>query len=230
MDELRPGDESVTRWATFDCYGTLIDWNGGIRRELGRLFPDVDTLGLLASYHEHEPEVQRADPTRTYREVMRLTLMRVAESAGLVVPPEESEALGRSLPTWVPFSEVPGALSAVRERGWKLAILSNTDPDFIEASKKRIDVPFDETVVASEIDSYKPAHAHWHEFFTRTGADSGRHVHVAASVFHDIAPANELGLKSVWVNREGESTSHPPTRELPDLGPLPETLDQLVPE
>jgi 2-haloacid dehalogenase len=218
----------VTRWATFDCYGTLIDWDGGIGRELRRLFPEVDAQQLLARYHDFEPEVQRANPARSYRDVLRLTLARVAEAVRRAVPPGEADALGRSLPAWEPFPDVPTALRDARARDWKLAILSNTDPDFIEASKQRIGVRFDETVVASDIGSYKPAHAHWQEFFARTGADAARHVHVAASMFHDIAPARELGLRSIWINRAGGSSSHTPTRELPDLARLPETLDELV--
>ena len=91
-------------------------------------------------------------------------------------------------------------------------------------------MPFDEIVVAQEIGSYKPAHRHWDEFFARTHAPREGHVHVAASLFHDIVPANELGLRSVWINRTDE-TAPPdaqPTRELPDLLALPETLDELV--
>jgi 2-haloacid dehalogenase len=90
---------------------------------------------------------------------------------------------------------------------------------------------FDEVVVAQEIGSYKPAHRHWEEFFSRTSAPRDGHVHVAASLFHDVAPANELGLTSVWINRLGETSSDDarPTRELPDLVELPETLDDLVP-
>lgn len=219
----------MTRWATFDCYGTLIDWNSGIERELNRLFPAVDVRELLARYHELEPEVQVEDPTRTYRDVLRLTLARVADVAGSAVPTEETDALGRALPSWGPFPEVFDALSDAGARGWKLAILSNTDRDFIEASKQHIGVPFDETIVASEIGSYKPAHGHWKVFFARTGADAGDHVHVAASSFHDIAPARELGLTSIWINRLDESSLHAPTRELPDLSHLPETLDELIP-
>lgn len=220
---------AVTRWVTFDCYGTLIDWNGGIGRELNRLFPTIDVGELIARYHELEPEVQAEDPARTYRDVLRLTLARVADVAGSEVPTEEADSLGRALPSWKPFPEVSDALGDARARGWKLAILSNTDRDFIEASKQRIGVPFDETIVASEIGSYKPAHGHWNEFFARTGAEAGEHVHVAASTFHDIAPAQELGLNSIWINRLGESSSHVPTPELPDLSRLPETLDELVP-
>jgi 2-haloacid dehalogenase len=124
---------------------------------------------------------------------------------------------------------VRAALEEARSRGWKLAILSNTDDDFIAASQVQIGVPFDEVVVAQEIGSYKPNHRHWEEFFQRTRAPREGHVHVAASQFHDIVPSNELGLRSVWINRLGKPAAAPPTRELPDLHELPETLDELVP-
>jgi 2-haloacid dehalogenase len=148
----------------------------------------------------------------------------------LGAPPAEELALAESLPRWQPFPEVRGSLEEARSRGWRLAILSNTDPDFIATSKELIGVPFDETVVASEIRSYKPALGHWREFSARTGADPRRHVHVAASLFHDIGPANELGLPSVWVNRLAEPPGPRPTRELPDLIGLADALDALVAE
>ena len=210
------------RWATFDCYGTLIDWNGGIRRELARIFGEEHADELLARYHEIEPEIQAADPELPYREVLARSLERLG------APEEERDALGDSLPSWEPFPEVPAALEEAKARGWKLAILSNTDRDFIGASKARLGIPFDETIVASEIGSYKPGHRHWSEFFARTHADRDRHVHVAASHFHDIVPANELGLPSVWINRLGETGDPPPTRELPDLNGLADVLDELV--
>jgi 2-haloacid dehalogenase len=213
----------VDRWATFDCYGTLIDWNGGLRRELARLWGERRADELLHRYHELEPPVEAETPGMTYRNVMRAVLARLGE-----VPAGEEDALGRSLPAWGAFPEVPAALAEARSRGWRLAILSNTDPDFIAASKARLGVPFDETVVASEIGSYKPAHLHWEEFFARTGAPREGHVHVAASRFHDIAPARELGLRTVWINRLGESPDPPPDRELPDLTRLADALDELV--
>jgi 2-haloacid dehalogenase len=213
----------VTRWATFDCYGTLIDWNGGIRGELARLWPDEDADALLRRYHQVEPEIEEAEPSLSYREVMRRALAQLGD-----VPSGEEDALGRSLPGWRPFREVPPALQELRDRGWRLAILSNTDRDFIEASKLQLGVDFDETVVASEIGSYKPARRHWEEFDARTNAERARHVHVAASVLHDIEPANELQLATVWINRLGEISDTRPTRELPDLERLPETLDELV--
>ena len=213
----------MERWATFDCYGTLIDWNGGIGRELERLFGPARSGELLHGYHELEPQVQREDPGRTYREVMAVALARLG------APAEEEDALGNSLPEWEPFPEVPAALEDARAGGWRLAILSNTDRDLLDASVTRIGVDFDLTVVASEIGSYKPAHAHWDEFFARSGADRERHVHVAASLFHDIAPASALGLRTVWINRLGEEAEPEPDVEQRSLAGLAETLDSLVP-
>jgi 2-haloacid dehalogenase len=213
----------VTRWATFDCYGTLIDWNGGIGRELERLFGAARGGELLHAYHELEPQIQREDPSRSYREVMAVALARLGAPAG------EQDALGRSLPQWEPFPEVPSALEDARSRGWRLAVLSNTDRDLLDASLARIGVDFEPSVVASEIGSYKPAPAHWDEFFARSGADREQHVHVGASLFRDIAPAAALGLRTVWINRLGEEAEPQPDIELRSLTGLGESLDSLAP-
>jgi FMN phosphatase YigB (HAD superfamily) len=121
------------------------------------------------------------------------------------------------------------ALAEVRRRGWKLAILSNTDRDLIEASLERIGVPFELAIVASEIQSYKPAQTHWLRFEEETRASRDHHVHVAQSHVHDIVPATELGLKTIWINRRGGTGDPAPTCELPDLARLADTLDELVP-
>ncbi len=210
------------RWATFDCYGTLIDWNGGIRRELVRVFGEERADERLERYHEVEPALQ-AGGERSYRDVMTEAMRELG------VPEGEEDGLAEALPSWEPFPEVRPALEEAHSRGWKLAILSNTDRDFIEASMKQIGVPFEVAIVASEIGSYKPAHRHWLTFFEETDASRDRYVHVAQSHFHDIVPVNELALRSVWINRYGERHDRPPTRELPDLARLPETLDELVP-
>ncbi len=218
----------MTRWATFDCYGTLIDWNGGIRRELARLAGDHEAARLLDRYHALEPLVQREDPTRSYRDVLTTTLTRLADDEGLELQEGERDALARSLPGWPVFPDVPDALHELRRRGWRLAVLSNSDRDLIEASIERIGVPFELAIVASEIGSYKPAHRHWEEFFARSGADRAGHVHVAQSHFHDIVPCVELGLRSIWINRLGETGDPPATRELSDLNGLAGVADELV--
>ena len=221
----------MTRWATFDCYGTLIDWNGGLGDELARLWGEERRVALLARYHEIEPRLQAGvGGALPYRTVLTEALVALAREEGLVLPDGERDALARSLPRWRAFPEVPVSLSAVRERGWRIAILSNSDRDYIEASLETIGVPFDEIVVASEIGSYKPALGHWRAFTERTNADAARHVHVGASLFHDAQPAAALGLPMVWINREAERATVPVARQLPSLAGLATALAALVPE
>jgi 2-haloalkanoic acid dehalogenase type II len=207
------------RWATFDCYGTLIDWNGGIRDELARVFAEERADELFHRYHQLEPQLE-ADGKRSYREVLTEAMRQLGAPAG------EEDALALALPSWTPFPEVPEALTRARGAGWKLAILSNTDRDFIDASQEQLGVPFELAIVASEIGSYKPALGHWQAFEREVGRPPD--VHVAASLFHDVAPANELGLPSIWINRLEETAGPKPTRELPDLTRLPETLEALA--
>jgi 2-haloacid dehalogenase len=221
--------DPAARWATFDCYGTLVDWNRGLGTELARLFGEAKAEELLATYHTVEPRIQREHPTTTYRDVMALALGEVASQAGSELPANERDALGDSLPRWPVFPEVPGALEDARRRGWRLVALSNSDRDLIEASLREIGVPFDGAVVASEVGSYKPAHGHWRDFYASTGADSAHHVHVAQSHYHDIVPATELGIRSIWINRLGEHGEPAPSRELPNLTGLGAVLDELVP-
>ena len=214
-------------WATFDCYGTLIDWNGGIRRELARLLGEEEADRLLARYHELEPQIQAGDPAASYRDVMARALEVLAAEESVDLAPGERDALGRSLPGWTPFPEVADALTKARDEGFRLCILSNSDPDLIAASIDRIGVPFDDAITASEIGSYKPALGHWRAFEERQGRLPD--VHVAASLFHDVAPATALGLPSVWVNRLAEERDgYEPTREIADLEPLPATLAGLA--
>jgi 2-haloacid dehalogenase len=221
--------DPAARWATFDFYGTLVDWNRGLCIELARLFGEAKAEELLATYHTVEPRIQRENPTTTYRDVMALALAEVASHAGSEVPAKERDALGDSLPRWPVFPEVPGALEDARQRGWRLVALSNSDRDLIEASLRAIGVPFDGAVVASEVGSYKPAHGHWRDFYASTGADSAHHVHVAQSHYHDIVPATELGIRSIWINRLSEHGEPAPSRELPNLTGLGAVLDELVP-
>jgi 2-haloacid dehalogenase len=214
------------RWATFDCYGTLVDWEAGISAALGELFPEAGEERLLAHYHAVEPRIQ-ADRDLSYREVMARATAAVAAIEGDRVPAGRENALAEALPSWRPFPEVPAALGELRERGWRLAILSNTDPDLLAASVETLGVHFDLLVTAAEARSYKPAPGHWQRFGEDADPGPGAHVHVAASLFHDIAPCAELGIPAVWINRLEESSELPRAAELPDLSDLPETLDRL---
>ena len=200
----------MERWATFDCYGTLVDWNAGIASALG-------DPSLLARYHEVEPTVQAEDPSLSYRDVLRETARKVGVDANAAA----------SLPRWPVFPDARDALTEARSRGWKLAILSNTDRDLIEASMRAIGVPFELAIVASEIGSYKPADGHWLAFAEEVGRLPD--VHVAQSHFHDIAPATRLGIPTVWINRLAETGDPPATRQRASLEGLADVLAELVP-
>ena len=216
------------RWATFDCYGTLVDWMGGLRTALSSVWPEADAGRLLARYHQVEPGVQ-AGRGIPYRQVLAEALQGVAAAEGLSVPAGREQTLGDSLPFWPVFPEVPPALTEARRRGWKLAILSNSDPDLLDTSVRAIGVPIDLRVIASEIGSYKPSPGHWETFFHETGADPARHIHVAASLFHDAEPCARMGIRCVWIDREAEVPTVSVTARLTDLAALPDTLDGLVP-
>ena len=221
----------MTRWATFDCYGTLIDWNGGIRwrpdrRAVARRRRRPPARALprdRADRAAGEPDdlLPRGDAAgaRGHR-----------RGRGPRARASEQDALGRSLPDWAPFPEVPVRARELRRRGWRLAALSNTDPDLIAASLERLGVPFDEVVTAREAGSYKPAHGHWRCFAERTGATPAEHVHVAASLVprHRAGQRAQARLGLDQPAREAAPVPRP-TRELPDLGRLPETLDELRP-
>jgi 2-haloacid dehalogenase len=215
------------RWASFDCYGTLIDWNGGIRAELARLWPDADADELLERYHEIEPRVE-LDGSLPYREVLTQGLRLLAETEGLELAAEDEDALARSLPSWPPFPEVPDELAELRRRGWRLAILSNSDPDLLGSSLDLIGVPVDRRVTADVAGSYKPAHGHWERFFELEEVDREGYVHVAASAFHDLPPAAELGIPAVWINRLDETSDQPRAAELTSLTGLADTLDSIA--
>jgi 2-haloacid dehalogenase len=219
----------VERWATFDCYGTLVDWNGGIRTELEKLFGVERADDLLLRYHELEPQIQSSNPGMPYREVLTIALERLAEEEGLTLPEGEASALARSLPSWPVFDDVRSGLAEARRRGWNLSILSNTDRDLIDASMVSIGIAFKLVVVAGEIGSYKPAPRHWEVFQELSHSSPEHHVHVAQSLFHDIEPASTLGLRTIWINRLDEPADPRPTLTLTGVGELADALDALVP-
>jgi 2-haloacid dehalogenase len=216
------------RWATFDCYGTLIDWNAGIRSTLAGLFGAGEADGLLLRYHELEPQVE-AERYRTYREVLDLVTGLIATERGVGLGPGDATAMSRSLAGWPAFPEVPASLLDARARGWRLVILSNCDRDLIASSLPKLGAPFDDVIVAEDVGSYKPAPGHWQRFGERHPEAAGRHVHVGASVFHDVVPAAQLRLPAVWINRLGEPAAARAGAELPDLSGLPDALDELLP-
>jgi HAD superfamily hydrolase (TIGR01493 family) len=179
------------RWAMFDRYGTLVDWNARIQAELARWFGAEHAPRLLMRDHELEPRVRSDDPRARYRDVMAAVLAELASDVGRELAPEDEAAPGRSLPAWPVVPEVPGQLEELRRGGWQLVILSNRERDLIDASSRAIGVAFSGGVVASEVGSYKPALAYWRAFCDTTRADRDRQVQVAQRHFDDTVPAYE---------------------------------------
>jgi 2-haloacid dehalogenase len=220
---------------TFDCYGTLIDWETGILRAMRELagdsatdLPDDDTILELFGRLEAEAETGAFRP---YREVLQDVAAGFGLELGLTMDGERASAFARSVPDWPPFTDSAPALEALAGR-FRLAIVSNVDDDLFAGSAERLGVPFDEVVTAQQVRSYKPATPHFDEVLKRLGTPRERVLHVAQSLYHDVAPAKTLGFACVWVNRRAGRRGSGATRraiaapdlEVPDLATLVRTM------
>ena len=212
---------------TFDCYGTLIDWetglSAGLRALLGRRGGAVDHDALLETYAGFEAEAERP-PYRTYREVLAFAGRAVAATYGADVTEAAVETFAGSVVDWPAFPDSPGALTALKTR-FKLGVLTNCDDDLFAASNRRLGVEFDWVVTAQQARGYKPSIANFDLLFERVGLPRERILHVAQSLYHDHVPAKALGLSSVWIDRRhdqpGPGATPPadasPDRTFPDM-------------
>jgi 2-haloacid dehalogenase len=191
------------RWLTFDCFGTLIDWRHGIRTTGELLFPGRGA-DFLDSYIKAEAEVETKGSFRRYRAVLTETVRRVAQQLGLDLKPDDATALVSTIPYWPAFADVGPALAELRREGWRLALLTNCDRDIIALTQRRLPASFDAVVTAEDVAAYKPNPAHFLLFKSTFGASADAWIHVAQSYFHDIKPTSELGIRRIWVNRQGE--------------------------
>jgi len=200
---------------TFDCYGTLVDWERGILAAVDELSASLSTdfaepastardragdrERLLALFGRLEAEAERG-AFRTYRSVLADVARGLGAELGVEVTPERADAFADSVGDWPPFVDTVVSLRALAGR-YRLAIVSNVDDDLFARTAKRLEVPFDEVVTAEQVRSYKPAPAHFHEALRRLDVARDRVLHVAQSLYHDVAPARALGISCVWVNR-----------------------------
>jgi len=220
---------------TFDCYGTLVDWESGLVSALrpllqahGVAWPGDDPVlerfaGLEAAAEE--------GVYRSYRDVLGEVLVGLGEELGFAPSPEDRSAFADSVGRWPVFPDTTAALRRLARR-YRLAIVSNVDDGLFAHTAKALGVRFDEVVTAEQVRSYKPAPAHFHEVLRRLDLPGDRVLHVAQSLFHDVLPAQVLGLSSVWVNRRsgrgGSGATRPararPELEVPDLRTLADRL------
>lgn len=210
------------RVLTFDCYGTLIDWESGILAALRPLLAahaqDLPDESILQTYASLEAEAERS-PYRPYRDVLATVADGFGERLGFTPTPAERAALAASVPHWPPFPDTVAALQALARR-FALIAVSNIDDNLFAASARRLQVPFTAAVTAEQAGSYKPAPRHFELALQRASVPKAQVLHVAQSLYHDIAPAQALGLATVWVNRRGGRPGFgatPPAQARPDL-------------
>ena len=215
---------------TFDCYGTLIDWETGILAAvmpvLARRGIAADAEQILQLYVKHEAE-QEAGPYKPYRDVLQGVMAGIASELGFVPTAAELQVLPDSVGHWPPFADTVVALTRLQTR-YKLVIISNIDDAMFAATNALLHVAFDDIITAQQVGSYKPSQQNFHFALARLGVSPQHALHVAQSLYHDHMPAKALGLTTVWVHRKsrlpGTGLTLPsqvsPDLEVPDLRSL----------
>lgn len=194
---------SSVRLITFDCYGTLVDWETGMLASMRPLFSyhgrRPSDLELLKTYGDVEVELE-AGPYLPYREVLSRAVQEVGRRLGMDVSEDEGQDFADSFTRWDPFPDTVAGLQALARR-FRLGIISNVDDDLFAVTSKKLGVAFDPIVTAQQVGSYKPSHENFHEALRRSRLAKDQVLHAGQSVYHDIVPANALGIRNVWVNR-----------------------------
>jgi 2-haloacid dehalogenase len=223
-------DFSSVRLITFDCYGTLIDWETGMLAELRPLFSRkdraTDDAELLRHYGEVEAELE-AGPYLPYRQILSRTVQEMGRRCQAAISAEDGVLFAESLTRWEPFADTVAGLQALARR-FRLGIISNIDDDLFAVTRRKLGVSFDVVVTAQQVESYKPSHRNFQEALRRSDLKKEELLHAGQSVYHDIIPANQLGIRSVWVNRPsirpGAGAAKPatgqPTAEVKSLAEL----------
>ena len=222
-------DFNQFEWLTFDCYGTLVDWETGISTAVRDVLEShglrMSRREILALFAQVEPRVQQgSEGFLKYRQVLRRVMELMGNELGVELSESEMGCLADTLPDWPVFPDTVGALMELKER-YKLAVISNVDDDLFLRTAETLEVEFDAVVTAEEVRSYKPDMRNFEVAMARMDVEKKRWLHVAESLFHDIGPANRLGIASVWVNRadRGGGTRRSdavPDMEVPSLGAL----------
>ncbi len=212
---------------SFDCYGTLIDWEAGIAAVLSPWARshglDRDTETLLAAYSRHEAAAEAGNPAEPYPAILARSMRDLGRELGAAVSEQDARALADSVPDWPAFADSAAALRRLAER-YQLIILSNVDRESFAASNRRLGVTFTSILTAQDIGSYKPSPRNFDALTAeaaRLGIGRDRLLHVAQSLFHDHVPARQAGLPAVWINRRHDragwgATPAPPAAVVPD--------------
>ena len=208
-------------WVSFDCYGTLVDWETGISGAVGAVLEShgvrMSRGEILGVFAEVEPRVQQGSECFVkYREVLRRVMELMGREIGVEFSESELGRLANALPDWPVFPDTVGALRTLKER-YRLAAISNVDDDLFVRTAEGLGVEFDVVVTAEQVGSYKPELRNFEVAMERMGVEKERWLHVAESLYHDVGPANRLGIASVWVNRADRGGGTRRSEAVPDL-------------
>jgi len=190
-----------TRWVTFDCFGTLVDWNTGFSNLLTPLFGS-QTPDVMRAYHHFERELEAERPHRLYREVLSAALVRAAAAVGVSISEGPARTLSEGWGLLPVFPDVENMLGSLRAMSCRLAVLTNCDDDLFAQTESAFRQPFDLVITAEQAGAYKPSSRHFERFAEVAGVSRQDWVHVACSWYHDITPARMLGVQRVWLDRE----------------------------
>ncbi|MGB9237119.1 MAG: haloacid dehalogenase type II [Terriglobales bacterium] len=215
---------------SFDCYGTLIDWEAGmlpvLRDLLARHNCSLPDGAILELYAEFEADAE-SGPYRSYREVLQSVVLAFGKRLGFQPSPPEISSLDQSVPAWPPFGDTVAALKRLRKR-YKLAVISNIDDDLFARTRTLLDAEFDAVITAEQAQSYKPSHRNFELALQALRIPREHLLHVGQSIYHDVVPARSLGVATVWVNRKSarpgigavRASEGRPDLEVPDLASL----------
>ena len=213
-------DFNDIEWVSFDCYGTLVDWETGISSAVSS---SLESYGIrktgaeiLELFADVEPVVQSSGEFKEYRVVLREVMTLIGDRLGVRVAEADVDCLSNSLPHWPVFPDAGPALRALQQR-YRLAIISNVDDDLFAGSARALGVAFDAVITSQQAKAYKPNSRSFELAETVMGVDKARWLHVGESLYHDVEPANRLGIPSVWVNRPDRGGGTRPTDAVPDL-------------
>jgi 2-haloacid dehalogenase len=215
------------KWLTFDCYGTIADWNTCMREAIEPV-AGAGAAAVLGAYHQAELVVEAGPSWRPYRDVLTAGLALAARRAGVPLSGADAGAFVAAWPRMTVFPDVGPALRDLARDGWRFAILTNCDDDLFASTAPKLPIAFDLVVTAEQVRSYKPELGHFRKFAETTGATPANWIHIANSWVLDILPAARMGLRSIWVDRD--LTGHPAKlaeRRITSMRRLPGTVDDV---
>lgn len=226
---------SRPEWLTFDCYGTLIQWDEGVIAAIRHILDrheraDIAIPELLADYDEREHKLEQSVPFKKFREVVAMSLMESLKAFNVQSDLDDVEALVSRISTMPPFPEVVESLKMLKTLGYKLCIVSNAEDSIIAGNVAQLAGTIDRVITAEQAEAYKPSQTIFNYAYSQLGVDASKVVHICASPVLDLAAARDLGFRCVWIDRNTgrrPPSDYVPNVILPNLHAVPHVLSSM---